>query len=131
MDAFDSDSLDRFRRSDEVRIETTRGPGASVHRTIIWVVVDDAGRVLIRSVRGAVARWYREARANPECAIWVGDERIAVRVEPATDPDRVAAYTQALQAKYRPGMSVQAMIRDEVLDTTLELHRVDSPAPVD
>ncbi len=56
--AFDADTLARLRDAQEVRIET-RGPDDEVHRTIIWVLVDAADRVLIRSYRGAGARWYR------------------------------------------------------------------------
>ena len=56
--SFGSADLARIDAAQEVEIET-QAPGGSAHRTIIWAVVDDA-EVLIRSYRGATARWYRE-----------------------------------------------------------------------
>ena len=122
MTAFDPDVLDALRAARTVRVETSRGDGAPVHDTIIWIVVDDADRVLVRSVRGARGRWYRELRANPSGTVGVGGQRIAVTAERADDPDRVDACSRALRAKYpRAGASLASMLRDETLETTLEL----------
>jgi hypothetical protein len=119
--SFDPDVLDRLRDAGTVRIQTQRGPDAPEHRTIIWIVVDDRDRVLVRSVRGARGRWYREALANPECTVWIRGVGVEVRAEPASDPDRVAATSAALEAKYAGDPSLRSMLRDDVLDTTLEL----------
>jgi hypothetical protein len=120
-DRFAPDVLERLRDEEEVRIETSRGPDAPTHRTIIWIVVDDRDRVLVRSVRGPRGRWYREALANPDCTVWIGREGVAVRAEPAGDPDRVAATTAALEDKYARDPSLRSMVREETLETTLEL----------
>jgi hypothetical protein len=120
-DRFDPDILERFRTEEEVRIGTSRGPDAPEHRTIIWIVVDDRDRVLVRSVRGPRGRWYREALANPECMVWIGHDGVAVRAERASDPDRVTAATEALSAKYARDPSLRSMVREDVLETTLEL----------
>jgi hypothetical protein len=123
MRAFDSATLDAFRRTDMVRIETSAGPGRRVHRTVIWIVVDDADRVLVRSVRGPRGRWYQRLLANRFGAVLVDGRRFEVHAEPARDAERVAACSAALEAKYpRPKGSLAAMLRDEVLDSTLELH---------
>jgi hypothetical protein len=92
-----------------------------VHRTIIWVVVDDADRVLVRTYLGARSRWYHEALANPRVRLLAGERAVELVAERADDPDRIAACSDGLRAKYRPGSSLDAMLRDEVLDTTLEL----------
>lgn len=102
-------------------IETRPATGDGLHRAVIWVVVDEADRVLIRSYLGAAARWYREAVAAKAATVVVGDSRIDVRVEGAQDEERVAACSRALEAKYREGSSRWAMLRAEILDTTLEL----------
>ena len=115
------DELALLRETREVRIETSRGPGAPVHRTIIWVVVDDADRVLVRTYLGAGSRWYREALANPHVRLLAGDRAVELLAERADDPARIAACSDGLRAKYRAGASLDAMLRDEVLDTTLEL----------
>jgi hypothetical protein len=120
-DRFAPDVLERLRTTREVRIETRRPPDGPVHRTIIWVVVDDDGRAYIRTYRGARSRWYREALAAPECTLWVGDEALPVRVVTATDPAQIAAVSRGFEAKYARSQSTSAMVRDEVLDTTLEL----------
>lgn len=110
----------RMAAAREVLIETSRGGGRPVHRTIIWVVVDDAGRVLIRTYLGPGSRWFREATANPRGGVWIGDDRIPVRFEAATDADRVAALDAGYRAKYR-GRSLDAMLDPELARTTLEL----------
>ncbi|HEY7332462.1 MAG TPA: DUF2255 family protein [Candidatus Limnocylindria bacterium] len=111
-----------LRAAREVRIETSRGEGAPVHRTIIWVVVDDADRVLVRTYLGPGSRWYREALASGRVRLVSGERAIDFSVEAATDPDRMEACSDALRAKYRRSVSLDAMLRDEVLGTTLELH---------
>lgn len=120
--AFDRSILDRLRDEIEVRIETRPQPDGPVHRAIIWVVVDDADRVLIRSYRGATARWYREALSGTEVALLVDRDRVAVTVEHATDAERIAACSAELLRKYAGDPAAAAMVRDDVLDTTLELH---------
>jgi hypothetical protein len=118
---FAPDVLDQLRAASTVRIQTQRGPGAPEHRTTIWIVVDDQDRVLVRSVRGPRGRWYREALANPACTLWIRRDGIDVRAEPAGDPNRVAATSAALEAKYAGDPSLRSMVREDVLETTLEL----------
>ena len=120
--AFEPRILDRLRNEIEVSIETRAAPDGPVHRTIIWIVVDDAGRVLIRSYRGAGARWYREALSGTEVAVVVDPERLPVIVEHATDAERIAACSMELERKYAGDPATPAMLRNEVLETTLELH---------
>jgi hypothetical protein len=122
MTGFPPPTLDAFRAARTVVIETSAGAGGSVHRTVIWIVVDTEDRVLVRSVRGGRGRWYRELIANPSGAIHVAGTRIPVVAEPAADAARVASCTAALTAKFRTSRgSLASMVRDEILDTTLEL----------
>ena len=120
--SFASDVLDRLRREIEVDIETRAAADATPHRTIIWVVVDERDRVLLRSYRGATARWYREATSGTPAALVIGDEVLPVTVEHARDEDRIRACSAELERKYAGDPATPAMVRDEVLDTTLELH---------
>ena len=122
MTAFPPVVLDALRAARTVVIETSAGADAPVHRTIIWIVVDDEDRVLVRSVRGGRGRWSRELLANPSGAIDLGGVRIPIVAEAAGDAARVASCSAALSAKYRTSRgSLASMIRDEVLETTLEL----------
>ncbi len=118
MTRFDAATLARLAAAREVEIVTR--DATDVHETTIWIVVDHEDRVLIRSVNGASARWYREARAEPDVALLLGSSRLAVRAEPASDAKRVAACSAALRAKYG-GPSLESMLRDHTLPTTLEL----------
>ena len=106
----------------EVSIDT-RGGGRSFS-TIIWVVVAD-GVVYVRSVDGPRGRWYQRALADPEVALLVGSERFRFRASHVDDPNTIEMVSDALRAKYRPGGSLDRMVRDEVLDTTLRLDPVD------
>ena len=104
-----------------IRIETTAADG-TVHRTIIWAVIE-GGRIYIRSYRGRDARWFREALARPDVALLLGksQERLPVRAVPATDAASIAACSAGLSRRYKASYSLGAMLRDEVLDTTLRL----------
>ena len=118
---FPPEILDRLRTTEEIVIETRRASAAPAHRTVIWVVVDDRDRVLVRSVRGGRGRWYREALAHPDCELQAADASVAVRAEPAADPDRVGSTSAGLAAKYARDSSLRSMLRPDVLETTLEL----------
>lgn len=120
--AFPSDLLDRLRDQVEVNIETRRTADAPPHRTIIWVVVDAKDRVLIRSYRGAGARWYREATSGTPASLVIGHEVVPVAVEHAGDEERIRACSLELERKFAGDPATPAMVRGEVLDTTLELH---------
>ena len=105
--------------AEEVEIETRAADG-TVHRTIIWVVVEGSA-VYVRSVNGAAARWYREAVARPDVALHVGARRMAFRAVPAADGASIAACSAGLGRKYRTDFSLGSMLRPDVLDTTLRL----------
>ena len=93
----------------------------SAHRTTIWVVVDDHDRVLIRSVRGTGARWYRETLANPDVSIRLDGREVPVRAVIANDPGRIEGASTGFRTKYGAGPSVDSMLQDHTLETTLEL----------
>jgi len=118
---FEESDLAALAAAEEIRIET-RSPAGTEHRTIIWVAEHD-GTIYIRSVNGAGARWYREATAADagEVAIHVDGRRIPVRLTPATDAASVEACSAGLRAKYKADYSLQSMLMDGVLDTTLRV----------
>lgn len=117
--SFSPDVIERIDHHLEVRIETRSGAG-DVHRTVIWAVVD-SGEVFIRSYNGATARWYREVLAGLEAAIWLGDERIPIRVTEATEAGDIARCSRVLQSKYAGDPATPQMVRPEILDTTLRV----------
>jgi hypothetical protein len=121
-DSFDAETLRLLDETKEVRIETRRDGDSPEHRTIIWVVVVE-GEVFVRSVRGPRGRWYREISSNPEGALHVQDDRIAVQAGPATDGPTVDAVSAAFRSKYQQSSpaSTEAMVRPETLPTTLKL----------
>lgn len=122
MSGFQPDVVLALRGARTVRIETSAGESRPVHRAIVWVVVDEVGRVLVRSWRGERGRWYRELRANPRGAVHVGARRIPVHAEPAGDAERVEACSRGLRLKYASAHgSLAEMLADEMLPTTLEL----------
>jgi len=111
------DAIDSAR---EVEIETRRGEGAPVHRTIIWAVVDD-GDVFVRSLRGASGRWYRELMSDPAAVLHAQDEEFPVQAVPANDPESVERTSEALRRKYSDSRSLDSMLQNDILDTTLKL----------
>ncbi len=104
---------------EEIEIETHSANGAA-HRTIIWPMVHD-GAVLIRSYRGAGARWYREARADPGVVLHADGLSMSGRAVPATDPATIKACSAALREKYRGDPSLEEMLRADILETTMRV----------
>jgi hypothetical protein len=103
----------------EIEVETRAAEG-SVHRTIVWPVVDD-GVVYVRSYRGPSGRWYREALADPAVALHVDGRRLPATAVPSADPRSVQACSAALRSKYRGDPSLPAMLVQDVLPTTLRM----------
>lgn len=115
---FRTEDLELISATREVSIET-RG-GDRLLRTVIWIVVDEEN-VYVRSVRGEAGRWYQRALANREVALHVGTIRIPAQATPASDAESVGRASEAFRRKYRKGSSLNAMVRPEVLGTTLRL----------
>jgi hypothetical protein len=112
---------------EEVDIETRAEPGAPAHRTTIWIVVD-GDAAYVRSVRGTRGRWYREAKAYPEAVLHAGGRTLPVHIEPVSDAATIARVSDALMRKYVQWPNdARAMVRDEVLATTLRLEPIESP----
>jgi hypothetical protein len=120
-DGLPGDVLAQLRDAREIDIETRPAPDVPPHRTTIWVVVDDRGRAFIRTYRGPASRWYREAISSQSVAILVDGQRIEVRLEAATDPERVEACSAMLRSKYATTSGLSGMLAAENLPTTLEL----------
>lgn len=116
--SFDQEDLRLIDDTGEVDIETMRG--ARTYSTVIWIVVDD-GEVFVRSVRGQSGRWYQRAQVQPEVVIHVAGRRIPARAHLAADEESVERTSAALRRKYRPGGSLDAMLRPETLETTMRL----------
>jgi hypothetical protein len=120
--SFETATLSALRDAGTVRIETSRAPDRAPREAIIWIVVDEADRVLVRSVRGERGRWYRDLRAHPFGAVVVAGHRHSIRAELADDPGRIESCSAALSAKYeRSGASLASMLVEDVLSATLEL----------
>jgi len=117
--SFEPDDLQRLAAAEEVEIET-QAPDGPVHRTIIWVVVDDT-EVFVRSVRGHPARWFREASANPAVALHVDGRRLPVTAIPATDPDSIDRINAALTAKYTGIEGYDSMFEPHALPANYRL----------
>jgi hypothetical protein len=77
--------------------------------------------------RGTRGRWYREARAYPEAVLHVGERQLPVHLEPVRDAATIARVSDAIMRKYVQGpKDAHAMVRDEVLATTLRLHPAET-----
>ncbi len=114
---FDPQTLGALRDAVEVGITTARNAAKPV---IIWVVaVDDA--VFVRSVQGPKGRWYRSAAADGSATLELGDRRIPVRAIPVADAATIERVSQTYLAKYATSSYAPAMVRAEVLPTTLRL----------
>jgi hypothetical protein len=117
MANFDADTLRELRDVRELAIRTEKHPKAAV---VIWVAVAD-DEVFVRSVRGGSGRWYRDLAAGGPATLEFTGRRLAVQAVPANDPGAVARASREYLRKYQPSPYAQAMVRSEVLSTTLRL----------
>jgi hypothetical protein len=120
-DRFDPQTLAAFADTDEIEIITAASPDAPRHRTVIWVVADAEGRVLIRSYLGPGARWFREAILHPAVTVHVSGRAIDATALVATDEGRIAACSRGYREKYPDDPATDQMVSEAVLSTTLEL----------
>ena len=104
---------------EEIDIETRAADG-TVRRSIIWVVVD-GDDVFIRSVRGDVALWYREAVADSQVTLIADGQRIDVLLVAADDPDSIERCSAGLQAKYSADSALPTMLVAKTLPTTMRV----------
>src|ERR671919_2214021 len=117
MADFDADTLHELRHLQEVAIRTEEHPKNAV---VIWVAVAD-DEVFVRSVRGTKGRWYRDLAAGGPATLEFASRRLAVQAIPASDPAAVGRASREYLRKYQPSPYAQAMVRSEVLPTTLRL----------
>jgi hypothetical protein len=117
MTNFDAVILRELRDLQEVAIRTQRHPNTAV---VIWVAVADE-EVFVRSVRGTQGRWYRDLSAGGPATLEFAGRQLAVQAIPVSDPAAVARASQEYLRKYQPSPYAQAMVRSDVLPTTLQL----------
>lgn len=117
MAKFDADTLRELRDFQEVAIRTEKHPESAV---VIWVVVAD-DEAFVRSVRGSKGRWYRDLATGGSATLELAGRRLGVQALPATDADSITRASREYLRKYQPSPYAQAMVRAEVLPTTLRL----------
>jgi hypothetical protein len=117
MAKFDAESLGQLRNQGEVGIRTEKHPASAI---TIWVVVAD-DEVFVRSVRGARGRWYKDLAAGGSATLEFAGRSFPVQAIPAGDTASVARASREYLRKYRTSSYAQAMVRAEVLPTTLRL----------
>jgi hypothetical protein len=117
MSNFDADILRELREVREVAIRTEKHPNSAV---VIWVVVAD-NEVFVRSVYGDRGRWYRDLAAGGPAMLEFAGRRLAVQAIPESDPAAIARASREYLAKYQPSPYAPAMVKSEVLPTTLRL----------
>src|SRR5216683_8295989 len=115
MAKFEADTLSDLRDRKEVRIRTEKHPDSAV---VIWVVVTD-DEVFVRSFRGTKGRWYRDLATGGSATLEFAGRQLAVQALPASDADSIARASREYLRKYQPSPYAQAMVRAEVLPTTL------------
>jgi hypothetical protein len=117
MTNFDAGTLRQLREVREVAIRTEKHPKTAV---VIWVAVAD-DEVFVRSVGGAKGRWFRDLAAGGSATLEFSGRQLPVQAIAATDPAAIARASREYLRKYQPSPYAQAMVRPEVLPTTLRL----------
>jgi len=117
MAKFDAETLRELRSVREVAIRTEKHPKSAV---VIWVVVANEA-VFVRSVSGTRGRWYRDLATGAPATLEFGGRRLPVQAIPEGEPDAIARSSAEYRRKYQPSPYAPAMVKPEVLPTTLRL----------
>ena len=117
MANFDANTLSELRELPEIAIRTEKHRKTAV---TIWVVVAD-DEVFLRSVGGSKGRWYKDLAAGGLATLELASRRLDVQAFPVSDADAIARASGEYLRKYQPSPYARAMVRDEVLPTTLRL----------
>lgn len=117
MGSFDPEILREVRDLREVAIRTGKHPKTPV---VIWVVAPD-NEVFVRSVKGAKGRWYRDLAAGGPATLEFAGHRLSVQASPVGDPAAIERVSREYLRKYQPSPYAPAMVKAEVLPTTLRL----------
>ena len=77
----------------------------------------------MRSVRGTKGRcrWYRDLATGGSATLEFAGRRLEVRAVAASDADSIARASREYLSKYQASPYAQAIVRAEVLPTTLRL----------
>ena len=117
MTKFDAHTLGDVRSTQEVRIRTGKHPDSAV---VIWVVaVGD--EVFVRSFRGARGRWYRDLAQGGPATLELAGKHVSVQAVPATGAATIDRVSREFLSKYTSSSYAQAMVKADILDTTLRL----------
>lgn len=116
---FDERLLDRLAKEEEIDVET-RASRERPHRTTIWVLV--VGKdAYIRSYRGKKGIWYRQLRASPDAAIYLGKTRIPIHAIYVRSPRIIKQVSAEYLRKYHGSQPARAMVKPFTLATTLRI----------
>ena len=97
MIPFAPKTLRELRDRREVAIRTETHPAIAI---TIWIVVSD-NEVLVRSVRGAKGRWYRDLAGGGPLTLEFNGQRLAVQAVPATDAGSIERASREFLSRYR------------------------------
>ena len=117
MASFDPEIMHELRDRREVTIRTGKHTETAV---VIWVVAQE-NEVFVRSVKGAKGRWYRDLAAGGPATLEFAGHRLTVQASPVGDAAAIERVSREYLRKYQPSPYAPAMVKAEVLPTTLRL----------
>ena len=113
MDRFADDVLNAVAKEHEVRLTTYGRKTGKPSTVTIWIVVDDAHRVFIRSGKGLARHWPQNLLKRPEGELKLGKTVVRFKSRHVTDPAEARHSSSLYGPKY--GASVKPSSDDEPL----------------
>ena len=86
-----------------VLLLTTTGRRSDLPRTAPLQFEEIGGSIYVASARGARADWFRNAQADPQVSVQIGDRQIQGLAEAVVAPERIADFLQ-LRVERHPVM---------------------------
>jgi hypothetical protein len=121
MAGWKSDELAKIGRAEEIQIASVRRDGMLRKRVTVWAVPYDESLV-VRSVNGPTAAWFRGSRERHEGRIWAGGIEKDVSFVDA-DHDIDDEVDAVYRAKYRryAGRILNSILTPQARSTTTKL----------
>ena len=118
--AWDTETLDKINRADDLKIAPLRADGKHGTPTWIWEVVVD-GRLYVRAYSGTSSSWYKSAVAHQAGIIQAAGQRFDVKFNPVSDRTLNDKIDAAYHAKYDPSQYVGHMVGAGSRAATVEI----------
>lgn len=118
--AWDSATLARIDKADDLKIAPERANGKTGTPTWIWEVVVD-NRLFVRPYNGTSSSWYKSAMAYKKGIVVAAGNTYQVAFRQIDDGNLIQKVSEAYRKKYASSPYMNHMVQDSIAAQTVEV----------